>query len=183
MHITVLTGSPHKKGTSALLADRFIAGAQENGHDIVRFDTAFMQISPCRACNFCRETKQQGDCAQHDDMERIGERMVDTDLVVLVTPLYFFDMSAQLKMTCDRLYAFDRRLHQRERQSILLATSEDAADWTMSSLIKHYEIVCRYMKWQDRGMVLATGCLTRAKIETTDFPEQAYQLGRSLTAL
>ena len=47
MKVTVITGSPHKKGTSALLADEFIRGAQEAGWDTFRFDAAFEKVSPC----------------------------------------------------------------------------------------------------------------------------------------
>ena len=40
MHIVVITGSPHRNGTTAALADAFIEGAREAGHDIFRFDAA-----------------------------------------------------------------------------------------------------------------------------------------------
>ena len=44
MKILVMTGSPHKDGTSALLADKFIEGAKEAGHEIYRFDAGFKNI-------------------------------------------------------------------------------------------------------------------------------------------
>ena len=47
MKIAVLTGSPHKNGATALLADRFIEGARAKGHEIYRFDAAFRNIHPC----------------------------------------------------------------------------------------------------------------------------------------
>ena len=53
MKITVITGSPHKNGTSALLADRFIKGAKEAGHNVFRFDSAFEQVKPCLGCDHC----------------------------------------------------------------------------------------------------------------------------------
>ena len=49
MKVLVITGSPHKNGTSACLADRFIKGAKEAGHDVVRFDAAEKQVHPCIA--------------------------------------------------------------------------------------------------------------------------------------
>ena len=46
MKVTVITGSPHKKGTSALLAEKFIEGANQAGHEIFRFDAAFERVAP-----------------------------------------------------------------------------------------------------------------------------------------
>ena len=56
MRIVVITGSPHRHGTSALLADRFIQGAQEAGHEVFRFDAAFETVHPCLACEKCHTT-------------------------------------------------------------------------------------------------------------------------------
>lgn len=53
MKITVLTGSPRKSGNSACLAGQFIKGAEEKGHEVFRFDCAFKNVGPCRACNRC----------------------------------------------------------------------------------------------------------------------------------
>ena len=47
MYIVMITGSPHKNGTSALLADEFIKGAEESGHSVFRFNTAFECVHPC----------------------------------------------------------------------------------------------------------------------------------------
>ena len=53
MKITVLTGSPHRDGTTALLAERFIEGAQAAGHQAYRFDAAEKEVFPCLACDQC----------------------------------------------------------------------------------------------------------------------------------
>ena len=50
LKIVVLCGSPHKAGTSALLADKFIEGAQAAGHEVFRFNAAFEDIHPCNGC-------------------------------------------------------------------------------------------------------------------------------------
>ena len=67
MHILVITGSPHKRGTSALLVDAFLEGATAAGHQVERFDSAFAAVAPCKACDFCRSHGEQ--CTQKDDME------------------------------------------------------------------------------------------------------------------
>lgn len=64
MKVTVITGSPHKKGTSALLADKFIEGAKESGHEVLRFDAAFEEVKPCLACDYC--ASHDGECIRKD---------------------------------------------------------------------------------------------------------------------
>ena len=103
MHILVITGSPHKRGTSALLVDAFLEGATAAGHQVERFDSAFAAVAPCKACDFCRSHGEQ--CTQKDDMEALWPKLLQADLVVLATPLYYFGFSAQLKAVLDRFYA------------------------------------------------------------------------------
>lgn len=177
MKITVITGSPHKKGTSALLADEFIRGALENGHDVFRFDAAFEKIGSCLGCDKCI---LDGTCIQKDAMEKLNPKLITSDVVVFVTPLYYFGMSAQLKSVVDRFYAINSKLTGDKKTAILMATAYDENDWTMESLVKHYETVIQYLKWKDSGKVLACGCGMRSDIENSKYPALAYQLGKNL---
>ena len=68
MKIVVLTGSPRKNGNSAYWAEQFIKGAEEKGHDVFRFDCAFKQVEPCRACNRCG---MDGPCIFNDDFQEL----------------------------------------------------------------------------------------------------------------
>ena len=173
MKIVVVTGSPHKEGTSALLADRFIEGAQSVGHTVYRFNAAFEDIHPCLGCDRCG---MDGDCIQNDAIQqKLMPQLLQADLIVLATPLYYYGMSTQIKTVIDRFYARIEKLQN--KKSILMATAWNSADWTMSSLVKHYESLVQYMKWQDIGKVLAIGCGYRSAIERSDFPNQAYQMG------
>ena len=56
MHILVITGSPHKRGTSALLVDAFLEGATAAGHQVERFDSAFAAVAPCKAVSYTHLT-------------------------------------------------------------------------------------------------------------------------------
>lgn len=67
MRIVVLTGSPHKIGTSNTLVNEFVKGAEENGHNVVRFDTPFLDIHPCIGCDHCG---MNGSCVFNDDMPK-----------------------------------------------------------------------------------------------------------------
>ena len=120
-----------------------------------------------------------GDCIFNDAIsQKLMPKMLEMDLIVLVTPLYYYGMSAQLKTVVDRFYSRTGRLHG--KKSILMATAWNSADWTMEALVHHYETLVRYMEWTDVGQVLAVGCGYRALIEQSQFPDQAYRLGASL---
>lgn len=177
MKITVITGSPHRRGTSALLADEFIRGAQEAGHEVFRFDSAFARVSPCLGCDKCGNGAAP--CVQKDDMQELNPHLKEAELVALVTPLYYFGFSAQIKAVIDRFYANDNNIHGGKR-AVLLATAYDADARVMDALAAHFETICRYVKWENAGRVLALDCNTRADIERTNFPQMAYELGKSL---
>ena len=176
MKITVITGSPHEAGTSALLADKFIEGAKSAGHDVFRFNSAFEEVHPCVGCDRCG---MNGPCIYKDSMNKLNSELLTSDLVAFVTPLYYYGMSAQIKTVIDRFYANNSRLHE-NKKAILMATAYNSSDWTFNALTEHYKTLVRYMGWEDAGMVLARGCGVRSDIERTDFPNQAYKLGLNL---
>lgn len=102
MNVVVITGSPHANGTSAYLADQFIKGAKEAGHTVHRFDAGLETIHPCFGCDHCRTS---GTCIHKDGIGEIAAGFAGSPGVVFVTPLFYFSMSAQLKMVIDRFYA------------------------------------------------------------------------------
>ena len=177
MKVTIISGSPHKDGTTALLTAEFIRGAQEAGWEIVRFDAAFEQIAPCLGCEHCRA--ENIPCVQKDGMERLISMLLDSQAVALVTPTYYFGFSSQLKRVIDRFYAYNHLLTGAKRV-FLLAAAHGQGDWISKPLITHYQTLARYLKWEDNGMVLAMGCGVRADIEHTKFLQEAYELGCSL---
>ena len=178
MNILVITGSPHKKGTSALLAEEFIKGAQEKGHKVFRFDAAFEELHPCIACESCKTGEKK--CIYKDGMEKLNPELFDADMVVFVTPLYYFGFSSQIKMVIDRFHANNHKIINTNKKAMLLATSAASNDWTMDGLVTNYKNILRFLGWENAGMLLATGCPVRETIEKTDFPKKAYELGKNL---
>ncbi len=177
MKVTVITGSPHKKGTSNLLAEKFIEGAKEAGHEVSRFDAAFENVKPCMACEYC--SSHEGECVHNDSMNTLSKKLLETDLIVFVTPLYYFGMSAQIKAVIDRFHAINAKIAGKKK-TMLLATSYGANDWTMEALEKMYESILRYLGWQDTGKLFAIGCPVRGVIEQSDYPQQAYEMGKAI---
>ncbi len=175
MKVLVLTGSPHMQGTTAFLADEFCTGAKEAGHEVVRFETAKMDIHPCTGCFHCR--RNNGKCVYDDDMSKIYPHLLAADTVALVTPLYYFGMTAQLKRTIDRFFSVNSILREKSKKLLLLAAGSDKDDWAMEALTAHVHTMCRYLHWQQGGMVLALGSSTRKDVEGSRYQALARELG------
>lgn len=176
MKILVLTGSPRENGNSNTLASHFIRGAREAGHEVTRFDAASSNIHPCIACNSCG---MNGPCVFKDDFETVREHLVPADLVVFATPMYYFGISAQLKAVIDRFYAVNGSIHV-PKKAILLMTYANNSRRNESPILTHYEVLLEYLGWTDTGRIIAPGVWPAGAINSTPFPEQAYQLGKQL---
>ena len=100
--------------------------------------------------------------------------------MVFVTPLYYYGMSAQLKILVDRFCAINSSINQKHMKSALLTVAWNSDDWTFEALESHYKTLVRYLNLDDKGMILGYGCGTPSKTKRSKYPDKAYQLGRSL---
>lgn len=176
MKILIITGSPRKNGNSNTLVDNFIKGAEEAGHNIVRFDSAFKKVHPCVACNKCGIN---GQCVFKDDFEFVKENIVDADIVVFATPMYYFGISAQLKAVIDRFYAINGQIHV-PKKSVLIMTYADTSSREAQPIVSHYEALLRYLGWTEAGKIIAPGVWTEGDVNQTQYPKQAYELGKKI---
>lgn len=178
MNIFVIESSPHKKGSSNLLVEQFIRGAKEAGHQVEVFDAADAKINPCIGCDSCGMSR---DCCQKDDMVKVRKKVLSADMVVFVTPLYYFGMSAQLKLVIDRFYSFNSQLSSKKLKTALIAAAWNSGSVAMSFLKAHYQGLCDYLNFKDQGMVLGTGCGTVAMTHNSRYMKKAYELGKNLS--
>lgn len=176
MKIFVITGSPRKNGNSNTLADNFIKGAEEAGHKVVRFDSAFKNVHPCIACNKCG---MNGECVFKDDFEFVRNNIIDADAVVFATPMYYFGISAQIKAVIDRFYAINGQIHV-PKKSVLILTYADTSSKEAQPIISHYETLLNYLGWSDAGKIMVSGVWTEGSVNNTQYPKQAYELGKNI---
>ena len=177
MKIAVLKGSPNINGSSNMLAENFIEGALESGHEIIEIDAAHADISPCIGCVHCG---YEGECVLNDDMDDFRQQILSSDMLVFVTPLYYYGMSAQLKTLIDRFCSRNFSIQQRNFKSALLTVAYNSDDWTFDALEAHYDTLVRYLNLNDCGRVLGYGCGTPSMTKSSKYPRDAYELGKSL---
>ena len=120
------------------------------------------------------------DGVQKDDMKIIRPQILNADMLVFVTPLYYYGISSQLKILIDRFCAFNSSIQRRHMKSALLAAAWNSDDWTFEALKSHYQTLVRYLNLKDMGMVLGAGCGTPSMTRNSNFPQQAYMLGSKL---
>ena len=173
MKVLVITGSPHRQGTSATLADAFIQGAQEAGHEVTRFDAAFKNVHPCIACERCHTTDLG--CTFQDDMSELNSLLLAADAVVFASPIHYFGMSASITAVVGRFYANNAALQTPKKSALLLACT-DTETWVPEGAIRTFQNISRYLKWDVSGIVTAMGCTDREAVLKTVFHQQAYEL-------
>lgn len=138
---------------------------------------AHHHIAPCLGCDHCG---MNGPCIQNDDMSQLRKDMLDHDMIVFVTPLYYFGISAQLKAAIDRIYSFTMELSSMHKKTAFICAAWNSSQGTMDAVKMHYEALVDYMHFQDVGSILATGCGTPSMTLRSPFMEKAYQLGKSI---
>ena len=178
MNIVIVTGSPHKRGTSALMADEFIRGAQEAGHHIFRFDAAQECVHPCIGCDTCQCGKNP--CVYQDSMNELYPGLLKANLLVFVSPLYYYAMSSQIKMVIDRFYGIDKLLRETAKKAMLIMTAAGNEESIFQGAEASYHQALKYLGWENCGTLFAYGCSTRDEIERTDYPHQSLLLGKAV---
>lgn len=121
----MLEGSPVKHSSSNSLAGQFKKGAEEAGHTVSVIDATRTDIHPCTGCVHCG---YEGPCAQKDAMEELSPEILSADMLVFVTPLYYYGMSSQLKKLIDRFCAFNMSLTARYMKCALIAAAWNSDD-------------------------------------------------------
>ena len=97
----------------------------------------------------------RGPCVQKDDMTKsLRDKLMSCDMAVFVTPLYYYNVSSQLKHVIDRFYSFTGELTARRLKTAFIVAAWDDNDWTMEVVKAYYETLCRYMDFDDQGAVL-----------------------------
>ena len=103
MKVMHIAASPRVESTSTKIAKRFCVRAQKNGADITFYPLEKMNYKGCQGCNACKSGKDR--CVIKDDLTPVLDALYDIDVLVVSTPVYFWDIPGQLKCFIDRLYS------------------------------------------------------------------------------
>ncbi|KMT22692.1 flavodoxin family protein [Clostridium cylindrosporum] len=107
MKALIFTGNTRKHGKTEKLLKSFVDGLKDSGCSVEIIDAVKTRVSPCTGCLSCEKT---GQCVIKDEMQEIYNKVEESDILVLASPVYFASVTAQLKTMIDRFQAlFSRR--------------------------------------------------------------------------
>ncbi|MBR6419462.1 MAG: flavodoxin family protein [Oscillospiraceae bacterium] len=123
-NVLVIATSLRTGSNSDVLAERLTAGVKDAGHNAELISLKGKEIRFCIGCLACQKTQR---CVQKDDAPEIADKVLHADTLVFVTPIYYYEMSGQMKTLLDRLnplYSADYRFR---RVYLLSTAAEDEA--------------------------------------------------------
>lgn len=172
--VLILSGSPRKGGNSDLLCDEFMRGALEAGHTVEKIRVQEKKVGYCMACYACRE---QGVCAIKDDMADIMQKMIECDVMVLASPVYFYSIDAQLKAVIDRSVCRWTEVKDKKMYYIMTAADDEksAMDTTLACFRGYADCVEGAM---EKGVIYGLGVYEAGEVKTTNAMKEAYEMGQ-----
>lgn len=175
MNIVVISGSPRKSGNTEIMAETFAKGAMENGHEVTIKKLSQLKVWPCTACKYCFTSG--GVCSQKDDMTEILEVVDQADMLVFASPIYWFDITAQLKCVIDRMYARGKIGFHHKYVGLLL---NSGAPGVYDAAVAQYKATNSYLKWQDKGIIRIAGMEDKGSMNYSDKLKDVFEFGKSL---
>lgn len=183
MKILGLEGSPRENGNTEKLVKVILEGAAVNGAETRFYKLINLNISHCLGCFSCRET---GICVTDDDMKLLLEEIQASDVIILGSPVYMWQVSGQTKLFMDRLVPFIRpdfttRLKGKKR--VFMAFTQGNPDGqSFKSYFEYIESLFAFLHYDVKGTIVAPGTRDKSDILLqTDVLEKARKIGKSLS--
>jgi multimeric flavodoxin WrbA len=175
-----IVGSPRAGGNTETLVDEVLRGATSAGAETEKIILAELDIGPCQGCDAC---KQAGMCTQPDDMLGLLEKMQNSDLWVLGTPVYWWGPSAQFKTYLDRWYGAGKIVKFEGKRAIVVMPLGDTNERTARHAVGMLKDSFSYIKMELLEVLVAPGAYKLGEVAgRQEIMAKAYGAGRDATS-
>jgi len=188
MNVTILQGSARKNGNTAKLAGWVEKELISLGHDASTIYLNSKNLKGCLGCAKCKEKPDTIGCIQKDDVLEILDQMVNSQLVVFASPLYFWGFTAQIKTVIDRTYSLYTNFHQPGHASLiegqrqaLLVTGGGIFDDNAEGVFKAFERMQNPHKAMNAGDLFVGSCTTPDQFSDS-VQQQAVEFARKIVS-
>jgi multimeric flavodoxin WrbA len=164
MNIVCLYGSPRKKGNSAAIADLFCKTAETNGAVVRSYVLNQMDFKGCQACYGCK--RKSDTCVLKDDLTEVLDAVRAADILVMASPVFYGDVSAQLKAFIDRSFSFlvpDYRTAEKphrlqgDKRLVMILCQGNSDEERFSDIYPKYATFYEWMGFQEAELIRACG--------------------------
>jgi len=185
MRILGIMGSPRIRGNTDLLLDEALKGAKSQGAEVEKIIVDKLNISPCREYYGCL---RDGNCVIRDDMDDIYPKLLDTDAIIVASPMFFYGLSSQLKALIDRCQALWARRYilkqeptdfARKGAFIAVGATTGKKLFDGATLVVKYFFQAVGVKYADELLVRGVDKRGEIKEHATALSE-AFELGKRL---
>jgi len=142
MKVLAINGSPRKEGNTCEMLRTVLAVCKEAGHEVELYQAGGRGVHGCLACNMCGTHK--GKCAVDDWVNELYPKMKAADAIVIGSPTYFSDLTAETKALIDRTGYMSRRddsAFSRKIGAAVTAVRRAGGIHTLDS-IQHMFLIC-----------------------------------------
>jgi multimeric flavodoxin WrbA len=175
-------GSPRKKGNTHILVSRILDGAKEEGADTEIIFLNDLDIQECDGCHSCWKGRK---CSKKDDMNAIYPKIIESDIIIFGTPVYWYGPTALMKCFIDRFVYFncpENRSKIKGKAAVLAIPFEEDNIKTADLLIRFFVKSLRYLEMKIIGKILSPGVSARGDIlKKEEFLKKGNQLGRRIS--
>jgi len=175
MEIVCLLGSPRPKGNSATIARRFCETAEARGAEVRTFALNELKYRGCQGCMMCK-TKLDW-CVLEDDLTEVLDAVRDADVLVMASPIYFGEVTSQLKGFIDRTFSYfvpdyatnpkPSRLAPGKRL-VFIQTQGQSDEKLYTDVYPRYEYYFRWSGFEDNHLIRACGVYDKRDIENRE---------------
>lgn len=177
MKVLALIGSPRKGSNTDILVDQILEGCKEKGFIIEKLYLYDFSISACTDCRLCKSENYE--CAIKDDMQEIYPGMVEADVLIFGTPVYWYGPTGKMKLLIDRMRPFIASKKMQGKRGVLVAPSEEGPK-ACKALLEMFRMSFEYLGMEFVDSILSTA-YERAEVSgNKEDLEKAYELGVSL---
>ena len=176
--VLVISTSLRAKSNSDILTERLVAGAKDAGHEVEHISLKGKKLGFCMGCLACQKTQK---CVLKDDANIIAEKALNADTLVFVTPIYYYEMSGQMKTLLDRLnplYPSDYQFRNVYMMSVAAEDDPHVPDRAVKGLQGWIEC---FERASFAGSLFCGGLNDPGEAGgSVDVQQKAYDFGRSL---
>lgn len=175
--VIVISTSLRHGSNSDLLADQFVLGAKEAGNDVEKISLVGKNIQFCKGCLACQKL---GRCVIGDDVNSIMEKVLRAEVVVWATPIYYYEMSGQMKTLIDRMNAMYEQEYSFRDVYLLTTAAEDDEQTPKRAETGLTGWIDCYPKCRLAGTLFCGGVNDAREIEGNPKLQEAFELGKSV---